>query len=66
MEKITELPPLLAEALAKQKARATTPTNQPVTYGGLVYTDKKSADGARANDERALRLQIQAGPEQWL
>ena len=61
MDQTLDLPPLVADLKATLQARASTPTSQfsPVTYGGVVYADKKSADGAKDNDARALRLQIQ-------
>ena len=31
----------------------------PVTYGGVVYADKKSAAAARDNQERAEKLDMQ-------
>lgn len=40
--------PVLAEALAKEKARSTTPTNQPV---GIPLTRKQMLDW----DEKSLR-----------
>ena len=51
------LPPLLADLIEVVKGRAVTPTNQPVTYGGVVYFDQKSADGARDHQERAEKLE---------
>ena len=51
------LPPLLAELTEAVNERAVTPTNQPVTYGGVIYGDQKSADGARDHQERAEKLE---------
>ncbi len=35
------------------------------SYGGLVYIDAQHAREARARDDKALAMQIQASPGQW-
>jgi hypothetical protein len=36
------------------------------SYGGLVYIDAQHAREARARDDKALAMQIQASPGQWI
>ncbi len=75
------LPPLLAELFAAAEKRLTTPTSEcvgpvlaPVVMSEAdceeadmaIHRWKMSGGPARDNERRALDLQIQANPRQWL
>jgi len=56
---------VLAQALAAQQARPTTPTNQ-CTYGGITFVSPEAARAARAQQDDLEHRELQARPGRFL